>query len=674
MQKIILAAKSSLLLFVSGLCFIAGASCQSSSASQEAVRPQKPLQYEARVTIKLIQVIVTDNKGNPVTDLRKEDFVLTDNGQEMKLTEFERHVLRLPSAQAPAEEKLAPTPLATKPRLLNRKLYFLFDFAHTDTVGLRIARKAALDFIDTKLMPTDEVGVISFLGKKNLQIHEFQTTDHQKIRKAVESLGLQETMGVFINPKAVGRKEQVNTGGVMETVAHPGSEARFIARNFIWGLTAFAQALRYLPGQKQIILFSTGIPGPLINGQGSMNSDIREIYTQLGRELATSNISVYPINTEDPTYDPRTWAPESQKGTVTLRELASTTGGQYLGNAVNSSEHFEKVQTLTGTYYVLGYPITETWDGKYHKIKVKVSRPDCEVRAQAGYLDPKPFAEYSDLEKQIHLVDLALADSPLLQAPVRFTMEAMACNAAAPNNLGFVAEIPLDKLGEVRGTKVEVVSLVFNAVDDIVDLRRTEGDFKVLERKKAFHFSLLSVPPGNYRCRIVLRNMETGRAAVAGVTTVVPEWKPDEILLFPPLFFAPEKGAFYIGENAAKGSGGKDGSGLFAKVFLFDPAQYAPRLEAALKGGTEVWAAVRCAVPKVLTGDIRLSTSFLDAQTGEEILVPLTVVAKNDYGGLKAYFVRLEIPSVEPDTYRFSLLAEGPSGKSSRLARDIVIK
>jgi hypothetical protein len=51
----------------------------------------------------------------------------------------------------------------------------------------------------------------------------------------------------------------------------------------------------------------------------------------------------------------------------------------------------------------------------------------------------------------------------------------------------------------------------------------------------------------------------------------------------------------------------------------------------------------------------------------------LTVAAKNESGGVKTYFVRLEIPAVEPDTYRFSLMAEGPSGMSSRLVRSFVI-
>jgi VWFA-related protein len=659
MSKINLVAKFAIPLIFGGLRLIAGgASSQSSSASQEAVRPQKPLQYEARVTLKLIQVIVTDRKGNPLTDLGKDDFILYDNGEQKILTEFEKHILSLPSVKALAEEKLALTPLASKPRLLNRKFFLLFDFAYTDEnlTGLRVARRAALDFIDTKLIPTDEVGVVSFSGKRDLQIHEFQTTDHQKIRKAVESLGIRDVTGAMTSGSAAG-----------------WSEARFVARNFSWALTAFAQALRYVPGQKQIILISKGIPGRFINSPESRNSDLRYAFTELGKELATSNISIYPINTEDP-MAPLSM-PESQRGASTLRELASTTGGQYLGNAVNSSEHFEKVQTLTGTYYVLGYPITETWDGKYHKIKVRVSRPDCVVRAQEGYLAPKPFAKYSDLEKQIQLVDVALAENPLSQAPARFAMQALACSAAPQNNLGFVAEIPLEKLGEVRGTKVEVISLVFNAVDDIVDQRRTESDLKAVERSKVFYLSVLSAPPGTYRCRIVLRNLETGRAGVAGVTTVVPERKANELLLYPPLLLIPEKGAIYIGENAAKGSGGKAGSILLAKAFLFDPAQFAPHLEKSLKRNTEIWAAVRCAAEIGKGADLKLSAFLLDSITGKEIPVPLAIIAEKEERGEKVLFIRLQIPEVEPDTYALHLVAENTaSGASSRIATNFIIE
>src|SRR5512137_2830633 len=53
----------------------------------------KPLQYEVNVVLKLIQVHVTDKKGQPVRDLVREDFTVTDNGQPVALTAFEKHAL-----------------------------------------------------------------------------------------------------------------------------------------------------------------------------------------------------------------------------------------------------------------------------------------------------------------------------------------------------------------------------------------------------------------------------------------------------------------------------------------------------------------------------------------------------------------------------------------------------
>jgi len=61
---------------------------------QEKVRDSQ--QYQVSVIRKLIYVMVTDDRGQPVTDLSKEDFILYDNGKEKLLTEFENHTMSLP--------------------------------------------------------------------------------------------------------------------------------------------------------------------------------------------------------------------------------------------------------------------------------------------------------------------------------------------------------------------------------------------------------------------------------------------------------------------------------------------------------------------------------------------------------------------------------------------------
>ena len=198
--------------------------------------------------------------------------------------------------------------------------------------------------------------------------------------------------------------------------------------------------------------------------------------------------------------------------------MASATGGRYLGRSLDSTDHLEEIQTLTRSYYVLGFAIKDSGDGRFHKITVLVSRPGCQVRAQPGYYDSKSFGDYSELEKQFELVDLALAENPLSQTPVRFPMRTLVRSAEPPNNIGLIGEFSLKQISAVIGKKVEAVSLVFNAADDIVDSKRTVVDLTSISRETTFLIGVLSAPAGQYRCCFVLRNIETGKAAVARTT------------------------------------------------------------------------------------------------------------------------------------------------------------
>ena len=474
---------------------------------QEAVRPQKPLQHEVGVTLKLIQVVVLDKRGNPVTDLGKEDFVLYDNGKAMNLTEFECHTLTIPAEKAlPAEERVAATPLPQKPAILGRKLFFIFDFGYSDAQGVVLARKAALKYLDTSLFPTDEVAILTYSLFGRLKIREFLTTVHTKARQEVEKLGLADALG----------GEDEGQGG---SAPSSGSDARHRARMYITQMTSLAQALRYVPGQKIFILFSKGIPYPLVYAKEGgfrqdLNADLRDAHEAMLAEFATSNIVVYPIETIE--LDPfKLMTPESSRGAATLRRIAKATGGEYLGVLNNPEGHFRKLQSLTAAYYVLGYPIGETWDGEYHKIKVEVKRPDCEVPAQAGYLNPKLFSEYTKIEKELHLVDIALSEKPVGQVPLRFPMTALLTGLGGEGGLCLLARLPLREMREKwTGGPVEVLSLVYDRNDEIHLSLTIVG--KIERKGLSFHFVRMVIPevePDEYRLLITAEGRD-GKASM----------------------------------------------------------------------------------------------------------------------------------------------------------------
>lgn len=518
------------------------------------------LRYEVVVTLKLVQVFVVDKKGNPVLDLQKEDFLIHDNGRVQEISEFERHSLNLPSPEAESPPvSLEATPLQPPRDLMPRKFIFLFDFAYNNPRGIVKAREAALHFIETQLRPTDEVGVLSYSGMGGLQLWEYLTSDHPKVREVVEAFGLKKVSGRVDNLQekyyeAVTGQNPADAAGwgkatlrgneksLPDMGAKPDLEAKPEMKSWVFAekgdlqalifaerLKDLALALRYEPGQKSIVFLSSGVPYSLIYGIQAPYGDgrfgsfgeslLKQRYEDMFNELAASNCIVYALDTEEIgaslKKDLRTM------GAFTLQKISSATGGKYFGNINHYEKHIEKIQNLTGCFYVLGYSIDEKWDGAFHQLKVEVVRPGCEVHAQKGYYSPKPFREYSELEKMLHLVDLALNEDPMSQVPVRFPVAKLTCPPGKKVNLCLAAELPLDRIQDVLQGKFEIVSIVFDERGNTIELKREVKTAADRPKEKVAHQADFDLPPGKYECRVIIRNLETGRGAVGSASVII---------------------------------------------------------------------------------------------------------------------------------------------------------
>jgi len=523
---------------------------------------QTQLRHEVKVTVKLIQVYVTDKKGNPAIDLSKDDFLIYDEGQKKPITEFERHVLSLPSQEEEAQPEVIETPALPARGLMPRKFFLFFDFAYSNAKGIIKAREAALHFIDTQLQPQDEVGVLSYSAMKSLKLHEYLTTDHQKAREAVKGFGIEQVIGRAENfeeeywrsvtgEKALDASEWSDQSAPAKSAfaakIQTAEDSRVQVFNFGQKLSDLAKALRYIPGHKHVILFSSGVPYSLLYGiqapfgatgaesaaiaSAATSSEasqyaswgeslLRQKFEEMLKEMGSANCAIYALDTMELGSGIKT--DTRMLGVFSLQKMTSATGGKYFGNINNYRQHIEKIQDLTGCYYVLGYYVDDKWDGAYHKIKVEVTKPGCKVHAQKGYFNPKPFKEYNGLERMLHLVDLALSNEPLFQTPVRFPLAILPYSPDGKGNLCLAAEVPLNKIQEILAGKVEIISIVFDEKENIVTLKREQRRKTEFAGENFSYVASFSLSPGLYKCRLVIRNLETGRGAVASATAVIP--------------------------------------------------------------------------------------------------------------------------------------------------------
>jgi len=233
-------------------------------------KAQETDEHEVTVTLKLVQVYVTDKKSIPVMDLDKDDFELYDQGHLQKITDFEKYVLTVPvlETSGPEDEKKDETP-AEAPGM-SRKFFLFFDFAFNTARGILDSKEAALHFIDMYLQPTDEVGLFSFSMTEGLILHETLTTDHQKVREVVEGIGIRKVLGRAHNlERAYWRQlmeldELHKQGGdpfemaieeqEKEILGTSRIEFQFQISFFIQTVKSMAKALRYLPGSPGLCL------------------------------------------------------------------------------------------------------------------------------------------------------------------------------------------------------------------------------------------------------------------------------------------------------------------------------------------------------------------------------------------------------------------------------------
>jgi VWFA-related protein len=704
------------------------------SAQEVPKNLQNNPQHEVSVILHLIQVYVTDKKGNPVRDLGKDDFIVRDNGQPIDLTEFETRVIA-PSVPAAGPEAAPKTEIrpaqaggvdagrggpANEPAM-SRKFLLFFDFAFNDMRGIRKAKEAAFHFLDQEVKPGDEVGLFSYSLTRGLSIHEFLTVDQAKVRQALEHLGVDRIGGRAENIEQeywlAGNEDRYGATPEGED-PHPSpsrlpanlrwrrQESKNQALNFINKLTTLAQALRYVPGQKHLILFSQGIAGSLMyvtqDGiEQKARTDwgdflLREAHEGMLKELSAAGCRVFAFDTREAAKVPSLFDYEEQTfgltrgagrfmftetgvqqnpnlffvddkltGMYALTKLSKDTGGSYYSNINEYDRNLGQLESMTGAFYVLGYPVSESWDGRFHEITVDVKRKGLKVNAPRGFFNPVPFAEQAPLEKEFGLFDLALNDRPILQAPLAADMTALCAPFGPGLNLATVTRIPAETLAGLAGPEVEFVSLVFDESENLAGMRRAVHDLAGFKDQDVIFASTGFLKPGSYRCRVVVRNLGTGQAAVASSRIFVPGPQTSGLSLHSILWLRPGKDAAYL-EGIGKAGGSVSGaSPSWESLYSFNRGLFTPALGPIAADTPSIHGVVPCFVGGIPEPLIALRASVVDLQTGERTSVPITLHEAVLRGDLVVQLIEIGLAGVKPGSYVLYLYAEEKTTKAN---------
>lgn len=634
---------------------------------------QGELQHEVSVTLKLVQVYVTDRQGRPVTDLSREDFVLFDNNERQDITDFERHLLLPPDSARPSAEAESET-RTPGPARLNRKFFILLDIVGNDDVGVIKSKRAALYFLDTQLLPEDEAAVLSFTPSTGLNLLTYLTRDRAKLRETIESAREvppgKTPVGMTWYSEMARAEAAAGLGAEGEATEVLGRETAFVEPSLALKVRSaaflplevseLAKALRYIPGYKHIVFFS-----------GGGLAQLQPLYERMGRELASSNCLVYAVNSLGQRANIRGHRFIADNN---LKALAAISGGRYFEDVDEYEAIATEIQETTGNYYVLGYYIDTAWDGKYHAVKVELRREGCEVHAQAGYFNPKPYQQFSDLEKQLHLLDLALSPAPYHQEPVRFPLLPLSCSRSGQAHVILMSRLPVELIKDrITGT-AELLTLIYDEKDTLVFFNRGEMMFSAIPEDVLFQYTVAELPPGEYQSRLVIRDVNSGESAVGAAAIQVAEPGAQGVHMDTPLVLVPGNRARFL--RLSQESQGGEGALSLSEFYPFLSNRWLPLMGDLSRGTRTLMAVVRSinntAVPEPETW---LSVFLKDESSGQESPLSFAVLDSKQDGPTDILLLELSLPGLEEGRYSLVFTAEeGSTGAVSSSSRIFFVR
>lgn len=400
-----------------------------------------------KVTTRLIQisVVVHDHHGSPVADLKKEDFEVTDQGKPQKVSLFSVDSLNAPATAAGAAKSLE----RTLPRniVTNRPerrtdsptsvTVLLLDMYNTRLTDQMMNRRQIVKFLK-QIRPDDRVAVYLLQGTGFRVVHDF-TNNSESLMAS-----LAKVFPGFSHELDGSSFDASNTGNDDMDAALDDSNtmmANFYTRNRILNsciaFKMLAQHLAGIPGRKNVVWLSGGFPIGFgygddqdsidrmaqSRGAGASDKEMLADYIEAASQaMNTASVAVYPVDarglmglpmadaSRNFKMDPRTHQLPSSathvdtKNIETMNYIAGLTGGKAYYNTNDIAGALRKAIDDSSVTYTLGYYVPEaSYDGKFHRIKVKVQRSGMSLRTKKGYFaQEQPTPNTAMLNQLLH--------------------------------------------------------------------------------------------------------------------------------------------------------------------------------------------------------------------------------------------------------------------------------
>jgi VWFA-related protein len=405
-----------------------------------AQAPQNP-NFRVQVDLVTTDVLVRDEKGNFVSDLKKDDFDVYEDGilqdiSSMTVVTGGRVTNALLPPPPPPPEGIILPPTRPRTDTSGRIFVFFVDDQHLSFHNTGRVRELFQKMAKELVHDGDLFGIVSS-GPSSIQVQ--MTYDKSRLQDAIKKMtGNELSPDDIINgtsgpggPSEIRYRARVAFSTVEETLnnleqVHNRRKALvYVSDGYDFipfqaarlGLmdpsSPFAQNTMMQTQNALAAQQAQQCGGTAPNPTGSANTlaatqqeefadaDLARELWDLTRTANRANVTIYtldprglvgPLSDIDDNVDPQQWAEFIRKSQDSLRVLAEETGGVAIVNMNDFSKGIRRIDAETSDYYVLGF-YSKNPDPlkKNRRLEVKVRRPGVQLIFRKEYsIKPLP--------------------------------------------------------------------------------------------------------------------------------------------------------------------------------------------------------------------------------------------------------------------------------------------
>jgi VWFA-related protein len=533
--------------------------------------------YRVRVNAVLVKAIVTDKKGNPVTDLTSNDFRVYDDGKPQEIQTFALESFGSPEAEATkAPEEKTPSPAPEHSNARPRMISIIIDDLTMESVQEfpRIV-DAVKKFIKTDMGATDQVSIMSGSRKVGLPF----SNNKQQLLEALDSVPRNLNVNKTLRScPEITDLEAVNISGLThhslyyyrlifecngmeappeggivhadgntlskeeEWVNHAAirtkEDSEFRTRGLLDTLRQHIRTLTHFEGPKTVVLFSDGFLSQSRTAESYRMQELVNMALRSGIILNTVSIrGVNNVSADDLYNSAKQWKISMQEDNkqaqhMPLAQLAEETGGIFSqGNSMYNP--LETIANRQFSYYILTYGMPpHKADGAYHNIRLELTRPGLKLSYRKGYYVPKEELTYENTKKE-DLMDALSAPGNMNEIPMSLSYN-YSQDDDSNYAVSFVTTVNIRDLhfqeeDSRRKNQVSLVLVAFDETDRYISGLEKAIEFQLLEnsyanlRNRGLTSRVeLKLPAGRYKVKAVVREGNQGKMGSISKAVQIP--------------------------------------------------------------------------------------------------------------------------------------------------------